>query len=62
MHKFITTTLLLFAALTTLAQSTPIAIDGLFDDWTNNLKTVTDPSESISGIDLLEMSVTNDDE
>lgn len=62
MHKFITTTLLLFAALTTLAQSASIAIDGLFDDWTNNLKTVTDPSESISGIDLLEMSVTNDDE
>jgi endonuclease/exonuclease/phosphatase family metal-dependent hydrolase len=62
MHKVITTTLLLFAALTTLAQSAPIAIDGLFDDWTNNLKTVTDPSESISGIDLLEMSVTNDDE
>jgi endonuclease/exonuclease/phosphatase family metal-dependent hydrolase len=62
MNKIISTSLLLLATLTTLAQSAPIAIDGLFDDWTNNLKTVTDPSESISGIDLLEMSVTNDDE
>jgi len=62
MNKTITTALLLFATLNTLAQSAPIAIDGIFDDWTSNLKTITDPSESISGIDLLEMSVTNDDE
>jgi len=62
MNKIISTSLLILATLTTLAQSAPIAIDGIFDDWTSNLKTITDPSESISGIDLLKMQVTNDDE
>ena len=42
------------------AQSAPITIDGVFDDWTDNLTTYTDVSESISGVDLLEIQVTND--
>ena len=42
------------------AQSAPITIDGVFDDWTDNLTTFTDVTESISGVDLLEIQVTND--
>lgn len=62
MIKTTTTALLLLATFALSAQSAPIAIDGIFDDWTDNLKTVTDPTESITGIDIREMQVTNDDE
>ncbi|WP_405576830.1 T9SS type A sorting domain-containing protein [Winogradskyella sp. Asnod2-B02-A] len=44
------------------AQSAAITIDGLFDDWNASLTTYTDTSESLNGIDLLELQVTNDDE
>jgi len=44
------------------AQSAPISIDGVYVDWTSNLATYTDQAESISGIDLLEMQVSNDDD
>ncbi|MEN8194542.1 MAG: T9SS type A sorting domain-containing protein [Bacteroidota bacterium] len=43
------------------AQSAPITIDGMYDDWSSDLATFTDPVESVSGIDLLEMQVTNDE-
>ncbi|WP_462253191.1 T9SS type A sorting domain-containing protein [Ekhidna sp.] len=46
----------------TFAQSAPIVIDGLFDDWTSNLATYSESSESIDGIDLLEFQVTNDED
>lgn len=44
------------------AQSAPILIDGLFDDWDVNTASFTDSPESVNGIDILEMQVTNDDE
>jgi endonuclease/exonuclease/phosphatase family metal-dependent hydrolase len=44
------------------AQSAPITIDGLFNDWTSDLSTYTDPVAGVSGIDLIEMQVTNDQE
>lgn len=44
------------------SQSAPITIDGLFDDWNASLTTYTDTSESLTGVDLLELQVTNDDE
>ena len=42
------------------AQSASIEIDGVFDDWNETLKIEHDPSESVSGIDLLSLSLTND--
>lgn len=44
------------------AQSAPISIDGVYDDWTSNLATFADPVESVSGIDILEMQVSNDED
>jgi len=44
------------------SQSAAITIDGNFDDWHAGLTTYTDTYENISGIDLLEIQVTNDDE
>ncbi|WP_420575059.1 endonuclease/exonuclease/phosphatase family protein [Kordia sp.] len=44
------------------SQSAAITIDGVFDDWNSGLATYTDTSESINGVDLLELQVTNDDE
>jgi endonuclease/exonuclease/phosphatase family metal-dependent hydrolase len=44
------------------SQAAAITIDGNFDDWHAGLTTYTDTNESISGIDLLEIQVTNDDE
>ena len=44
------------------SQSAAITIDGIFDDWNSSLTTYTDTSESLIGIDLLELQVTNDDE
>lgn len=43
-------------------QSAPIAIDAQFNDWTSNLQQIIDSPETISGIDLLEMQVSNDDD
>ncbi len=42
------------------AQSAPIIIDGLFDDWNTGLTTFTDATETTSGVDFLELQVTND--
>jgi endonuclease/exonuclease/phosphatase family metal-dependent hydrolase len=55
-------TINIFVSITLFSQSAPIIIDGLFDDWTTDLTTYTDPIASVSGIDLLEMQVTNDEE
>jgi len=60
--KFLVLNLLIFTPILLVAQSAPITLDGNFDDWTSDLATITDNSESISGIDLLEMQVSNDDE
>jgi hypothetical protein len=49
------------AALFSFGQSSPIAIDGLYDDWLPGLAIHTDNTESIAGIDLLEMQVSNDE-
>jgi len=54
--------LVLITSLNIEAQSAPITIDGVYVDWTSDLATFTDPLESISGIDLLEMQVSNDDD
>ncbi len=42
------------------AQSAPINIDGFFEDWTSGLTTYTDSSESISGLDILSLQISND--
>ena len=42
------------------AQSASIEIDGVFDDWNETLTKEQDISESVSGIDLLSLSLTND--
>jgi len=57
--------LILFALINfriLFSQSVPITIDGVFDDWTPDLTTFVDTSETISGIDFLEIQVTNDNE
>lgn len=43
-------------------QSAPILIDGFFDDWTPGLTTFVDDNSPASGVDLLRMQVTNDDQ
>ncbi|WP_178984867.1 T9SS type A sorting domain-containing protein [Winogradskyella helgolandensis] len=53
--------LLLLHSITVASQSAAITIDGLFDDWDSTLTTYTDTSESVTGIDLLELQVTNDE-
>lgn len=37
-------------------------MDGRFDDWTLQLSTLTDPGTPTSGVDLVKMQVTNDDQ
>ncbi|EDP70138.1 endonuclease/exonuclease/phosphatase family protein [Flavobacteriales bacterium ALC-1] len=54
--------LLLLSSATALSQSAAITIDGLFDDWNSSLTTYTDTPESLSGIDILELQVTNDED
>ena len=53
--------LLVFSTIVVKSQSAPILIDGRFTDWTTDLATFTDVTESISGIDILQMQVSNDD-
>jgi len=60
--RYILITLLMLTQIVARAQSAPILIDGAFDDWNSSLATFTDTAESISGIDILEMQVTNDAE
>ena len=54
--------LLLFVITTNFcfAQSASIEIDGVFDDWNETLTKEQDFPESVSGIDLLSLSLTND--
>lgn len=57
--------LILFALINIqllFSQSAPITIDGVFEDWTSSLTTFVDTSETINGIDFLEIQVTNDNE
>ncbi len=58
--NFLTSILAIFTHIVIIAQSAPITIDGVYDDWTTDLATFTDIPESVSGIDLLEMQVSND--
>jgi endonuclease/exonuclease/phosphatase family metal-dependent hydrolase len=60
--KNILLTLTLLFTLNTISQSSPIIIDGKFDDWTDNLSTYTDIFETGNDIDILEIQVTNDTE
>ncbi|MBK9761881.1 MAG: hypothetical protein IPO87_00625 [Flavobacteriales bacterium] len=43
-------------------QSAPVLLDGLFDDWTPALTTFVDNNSPTSGVDLVSMQVTNDDQ
>lgn len=56
--------LLLFFSLSQLvfSQSKAITIDGKFDDWTSDLQTYYDTSETLDGLDLIEFQVTNDED
>ena len=47
---------------TLFSQSAAITIDGIFDDWDSSLTTYTDTNESLSGVDILELQVTNDED
>jgi endonuclease/exonuclease/phosphatase family metal-dependent hydrolase len=50
-----------FGTLQASAQSTAILMDGRFDDWPPALTTFTDSDAPSTGIDLLNMQVTNDE-
>jgi len=54
--------LLLLHTLSIFSQSAAITIDGIFEDWNSSLTSYTDTNESLSGIDLLELQVTNDED
>ncbi|WP_299101530.1 T9SS type A sorting domain-containing protein [uncultured Winogradskyella sp.] len=54
--------ILLLFTINLASQSAEITIDGVFNDWDSSLTTYTDTSESLNGIDILELQVTNDDE
>jgi endonuclease/exonuclease/phosphatase family metal-dependent hydrolase len=60
--QFLKYLLFILVSINISAQSAPITIDGVFDDWTADLTTFTDVSETISGVDLLEIQVTNDED
>ncbi|MEE9349765.1 MAG: T9SS type A sorting domain-containing protein [Flavobacteriaceae bacterium] len=60
LRKFFLSVLFSSTFFASLSQSSAITIDGVFDDWTTTLTTFTDPSETINGVDLLEVQVTND--
>ena len=60
--RFILLTLIIFTPIFVKSQSAPILIDGFYEDWNSSLATFTDTAESVSGIDILDMQVTNDTE
>ena len=63
LYKNILSTLaLVLCSILSFAQSAPIIIDGVFDDWGPGLATFTDAPETINGIDILDFQVTNDDQ
>lgn len=45
-----------------LGQAASIVIDGCFDDWGPSLTSFTDSPGSVSGVDILSLQVSNDDE
>jgi hypothetical protein len=45
-----------------VAQSSAILLDGRFDDWSSGLVTLTDTDSPPSGVDLVRMQVSNDDQ
>jgi hypothetical protein len=51
----------MFGTMQASAQSTAILMDGRFDDWSPALTTFTDSDAPSTGIDLLNMQVTNDE-
>ena len=53
--------LFLFFSVRSFAQSSPITIDGIFDDWISG-STISESPDAFTGIDLLEMSVNNDEQ
>lgn len=57
--KNILLTLILLFTLNIFAQSTAISIDAKYEDW-NSITTYTDTNETLTGLDLLETQVTND--
>ena len=59
--RFITLLVFVFPSCI-FAQSAQITLDGVFDDWTSDLATIVDTPESMPGIDLIEMQVTNDEQ
>lgn len=52
--------LLFLAPLYAGAQGAAITMDGLFDDWNGTLTTWNDANAPSSGVDLISMQVTND--
>ncbi len=62
MYKYIIFLILIISCYKVQAQATAITIDGVFDDWDASLTTFTDVQETILGVDLLEIQVTNDAE
>ena len=52
---------LLLGSVPSYAQSTAILMDARFDDWSPGLATFTDNNAPSTGIDLLNMQVTNDE-
>lgn len=52
---------LLLGPVAASAQSASILMDGRFDDWSPGLATFTDNNAPSTGIDLLNMQVTNDE-
>ncbi|MBL7955760.1 MAG: hypothetical protein JNJ91_12040 [Flavobacteriales bacterium] len=54
------TLLLILLPLFVVAQGAEITVDGVFDDWNGTLTTWSDANVPSSGVDLVSMQVTND--
>ncbi|MEA3445654.1 MAG: hypothetical protein U9R19_13120, partial [Bacteroidota bacterium] len=59
-YLIILITFFLSVQISTFAQSLPIGLDGLFDDWTMASDTFNDTQGDGAAIDLLSFSVSND--
>jgi hypothetical protein len=59
--KYTVAIILLFLRYSSHAQPTEITIDGVFTDWVAGLPGPTDGTESLSGVNLLNFKVTNDE-
>jgi len=58
--KFFLINITFLFVLNVFSQSAPITINGEFNDWNSELVTSTDVVETLTGIDLLETQITND--